>query len=164
MTGLRLFIAGKRPPRGAPASERSVCSRPNAPRSLRCPFFVVICSMNTGTSCFRQFGAETVTVAIRQAFEILESNDLSNLPHRQVYAFDVWNDDARVFPELPPTPTKFEELRRRSVSLSASAKALGNSAARERTAILKQMSRTSKAAADEYRKQADAVRRRQGAR
>ncbi len=74
------------------------------------------------------FGAETVTVAIRQAFEILESNDLSNLPHRQVYAFDVWNDDARVFPELPPTPTKFEELRRRSVSLSASAKALREAA------------------------------------
>jgi hypothetical protein len=60
------------------------------------------------------FVAETVSVAIRHAFEILESNNLSDLPHRQVYAFDVWNGDGRVFPEPPPTPTKFEELRARS--------------------------------------------------
>ena len=35
--------------------------------------------------------AETVSAAIRRAFEILESNNLSPLSFRQVYAFEVWN-------------------------------------------------------------------------
>jgi hypothetical protein len=110
--------------------------------------------------------AETVSAAIRQAFEILESSNLSYLPFRQVYAFEVWHGDARVFPEPLPKATKFEELDRMSVSLSANAKALREAAdaARERSAILKEMSRTSKGAADEFRKQADAARKRQEAR
>ena len=110
--------------------------------------------------------AETVNAAIRRAFEILESNNLSPLSFRQVYAFEVWNGDGRVFPEPPPKPTKFEELDRRSVSLSANAKALREAAdaARDRSAILREMARTTRYAADEFRKQADAARKRQAAR
>jgi hypothetical protein len=110
--------------------------------------------------------AETVSVAIRHAFEILESNNLSPLSLRHVYAFEVWNGDGRVFPEPPPKPTKFEELDRRSVSLSANAKALREAAdaARDRSAILREMARTTRDAADEFRKQADAARKRQEAR
>jgi hypothetical protein len=111
--------------------------------------------------------AETVSAAMRQAFEILESNNLGPVPLRQqVYAFEVWNGNGLVFPEPPANPTKFEELDRRSVSLSANAKALREAAnaAGERSAILKEMSRTSKDAADEFRKQADAARKRQEAR
>jgi hypothetical protein len=110
--------------------------------------------------------AETVSAAIRHAFEILESNNLSPLSFRQVYAFEVWNGDGRVFPEPPPKPTKFEELDRRSVSLSANAKALREAAdaARDRSAILREMARTTRDAADEFRKQADAARKRREAR
>jgi hypothetical protein len=110
--------------------------------------------------------AETVSAAIRHAFEILESNNLSPLSFRQVYAFEVWNGDGRVFPEPPPKPTKFEELDRRSVSLSANAKALREAAdaARDRSAILRGMARTTRDAADEFRKQADAARKRREAR
>jgi hypothetical protein len=110
--------------------------------------------------------AETVSTAIRHAFEILESNNLSPLSFRQVYAFEVWNGDGRVFPEPPPKPTKFEDLDRRSVSLSANAKALRQAAdaARDRSAILKEMARTTRDAADEFRKQAYAARKRQEAR
>jgi hypothetical protein len=110
--------------------------------------------------------AETVSVAIRHAFEILESNNLSPVSFRQIYAFEVWNGDGRVFPEPPPKPTKFEDLDRRSVSLSANAKALRQAAdaARDRSAILREMARTTRDAADEFRKQADAARKRQEAR
>jgi hypothetical protein len=110
--------------------------------------------------------AETVSVAIRHAYEILESNNLSPVSFRQIYAFEVWNGDGRVFPEPPPKPTKFEDLDRRSVSLSANAKALRQAAdaARDRSAILREMARTTRDAADEFRKQADAARKRQEAR
>ena len=115
--------------------------------------------------------AETVSAAIRRAFEILESNNLSPISFRQVYAFEVWNADGRVFPEPPLKPTKVEELDRRSVSLSANAKALREAAdaARDRSAILREMARTTRYAAeryaaDEFRKQADAARKRQAAR
>ena len=110
--------------------------------------------------------AETVSAAIRRAFGILESNNLSPLSFRQVYAFEVWNADGRVFPEPPLRPTKVEELDRRSVSLSANAKALREAAdaARDRSAILREMARTTRYAADEFRKQADAARKRQAAR
>ena len=91
---------------------------------------------------------------------------LSPISFRQVYAFEVWNADGRVFPEPPLRPTKVEELDRRSVSLSANAKALREAAdaARDRSAILREMARTTRYAADEFRKQADAARKRQEAR
>ena len=107
--------------------------------------------------------AETVSAAIRHAFEILESNNLSPLPFRQVYAFEVWHGGGRVFPEPPPKPTKFAELDRRFVSLSANAKALREAAdaKRDRSVVLKKMARTTMDAADEYRKLAEAARKRE---
>ena len=114
----------------------------------------------------RDIIAETVSAAIRHAFEILEANNLSPLPFRQVYAFEVWNGDGRVFPEPPPKPTKFAELDRRFVSLSANAKALREAAdaTGNRSAVLKKMARTTMDAADEYRKLAEAAKKRQAAR
>jgi hypothetical protein len=108
---------------------------------------------------------DSVEAALRQAFELLESNNRNPLPLRQVYAFEVWNGDRRVFPELPK-PSKFKELLRSSDSLSANATALREAAgaARTRSAILKEMSRTSRDVADECRKLADAAQKRQEAR
>jgi pyruvate/2-oxoglutarate dehydrogenase complex dihydrolipoamide acyltransferase (E2) component len=110
--------------------------------------------------------AETVSAAIQQGFEILESNNRRPLPSRQVHAFEVWDGDGRVFPQPPPKPAKFEELDQRSVSLSANAKALREAAvaARDRSAVLKKMARTTMDAADEYRKLAEAARKRAEAR
>jgi hypothetical protein len=110
--------------------------------------------------------AKSVSAAIRQAFKILESNNLRPLPFRQVHAFEVWDGGGRVFPLPPPKPAIFEELDQRSVSLSANAKALREAAdaARDRSAVLKKMARTTMDAADEYRKLAEAARKRQEAR
>jgi hypothetical protein len=63
-------------------------------------------------------------------------------------------------------PSKIEQLHRRSAALSANVKALHEAGdkARERSVILKELSRTTRDAADECRKQADAARKRQDAR
>jgi hypothetical protein len=109
---------------------------------------------------------DSVEAALRNAFAILESHNQGPAPTRRVYSFEVWNGDGRVFPEPPLKPSKFEDVHRRSAALSANAKALHEAGdqARERSVILKELSRTTRDAADEYRKLADAARKRQEAR